>query len=130
MTFSLRRVDVITVFAEDVAETKSFYEEVLGLPVTFENEDSAVFTLENMLVNVLHVSGGPELVAPATIGDPDAGSRFVLAMFVDDVDEACAELAERGVMLLNGPVDRPWGVRTASFTDPAGHIWEIAQDLE
>jgi uncharacterized glyoxalase superfamily protein PhnB len=34
------------------------------------------------------------------------------------------------VVLLNGPVDRPWGVRTASFTDPAGHIWRIAQDLD
>ena len=26
-------------------------------------------------------------------------------------------------------LNRPWGVRTASFTDPAGHIWEIAQEL-
>ena len=33
------------------------------------------------------------------------------------------------VELLNGPVDREWGVRTASFTDPDGHIWEIAQKL-
>ena len=31
-----------------------------------------------------------------------------------------------GVELLNGPMDRPWGIRTASFKDPAGHIWEIA----
>ena len=41
----------------------------------------------------------------------------------------CAELAARGVTLLNGPMDRPWGIRTASFTDPSGHIWEIAGDL-
>jgi uncharacterized glyoxalase superfamily protein PhnB len=34
--------------------------------------------------------------------------------------------AARGVKLLNGPIDRPWGPRTASFMDPAGHIWEIA----
>ncbi|MFH9400536.1 hypothetical protein ACH4JS_12170 [Streptomyces sp. NPDC017638] len=27
----------------------------------------------------------------------------------------------------NGPMDRPWGIRTASFEDPGGHIWEIAQ---
>ena len=40
-----------------------------------------------------------------------------------------AELAGRGVELLNGPVNRPWGVRTASFADPGGHIWEIAQEL-
>ena len=34
----------------------------------------------------------------------------------------------RGVELLNGPMDRPWGIRTAAFADPAGHIWEIAQE--
>ncbi len=22
-----------------------------------------------------------------------------------------------------------WGVRTASFTDPGGHIWEVAQEV-
>jgi uncharacterized glyoxalase superfamily protein PhnB len=48
---------------------------------------------------------------------------------VDDVDSVTAGLAEHGVSLLNGPVNRPWGLRTAAFTDPAGHVWEIAQDL-
>ncbi len=38
----------------------------------------------------------------------------------------CAELASRGVELLNGPMNRDWGIRTASFTDPDGHIWEVA----
>ncbi len=45
---------------------------------------------------------------------------------VDDVDAMCAELSRRGVELLNGPMDRPWGIRTACFRDPAGYIWEIA----
>ncbi len=57
------------------------------------------------------------------------GARFQLTIGVLAVDEVCAELARRGVTLLNGPVNRPWGVRTASFTDPGGHIWEIAEDL-
>jgi uncharacterized glyoxalase superfamily protein PhnB len=26
-------------------------------------------------------------------------------------------------------MNREWGKRTASFTDPAGNIWEIAQEL-
>ena len=59
----------------------------------------------------------------------DAGSRYQLTIGVDDVDAVCAELAQRGVTLLNGPMDRPWGIRTASFTDPGGHIWEIAHNL-
>ncbi len=49
--------------------------------------------------------------------------------WVDDADAVCAELAARGVGLLNGPMNREWGMRTASFTDPDGHIWEIAQKL-
>ena len=49
-----------------------------------------------------------------------------LTLGVDDVDAACAELAARGVELLNGPMDRPWGIRTAAFADPSGHIWELA----
>ena len=28
-----------------------------------------------------------------------------------------------------GPIDRPWGVRTAAFADPDGYLWEIAQQL-
>ena len=39
----------------------------------------------------------------------------------------CETLQARGVELLNGPMDRPWGIRTASFRDPGGYIWEIAK---
>ena len=56
----------------------------------------------------------------------DAGVRFQFTLGVDDVDAMCEELKKRGVDLLNGPLDRPWGIRTASFRDPGGHIWEIA----
>jgi uncharacterized glyoxalase superfamily protein PhnB len=52
-----------------------------------------------------------------------------LTLDVDDVDATLAELAARGVELLNGPLDREWGIRTASFRDPGGHGWEIAQRL-
>jgi uncharacterized glyoxalase superfamily protein PhnB len=51
------------------------------------------------------------------------------AVIVDDVDAVCAEIAGRGVQPLTGPADRDWGMRTATFTDPGGHIWEIAQEL-
>ena len=41
----------------------------------------------------------------------------------------CAEIAGRGVRLLTGPADREWGMRTATFAAPGGHIWEIAQEF-
>jgi len=51
------------------------------------------------------------------------------AVIVADVDAMCAELAGRGVSLLSGPADRLWGMRTVTFADPGGHIWEIAQEI-
>lgn len=129
MTLSLKSLNVINLFAEDLAGTKSFYQEVFRLPLIFEDENSALFKFENMMLMVRD-SAVPELIAPAAVGSPGDGPRFVLAMFVDDVNAVCTELAEHGVALLNGPSDRTWGMRTAIFADPSGHIWEIAQDLD
>jgi lactoylglutathione lyase len=122
-------IGAITLFAEDLERSKLFYADVFGLPVAFEDENSAVFRFENTIINLLRISAAYELIAPGTVASREAGSRFAFTIGVDDVDEVCAELARRGVELLNGPMNRPWGIRTASFTDPGGHIWEIAQDL-
>jgi len=120
-------ISTVTLFVEDLDAAKEFYGRVFGLPVVFEDPDSAVFRFGTMLVNLLKTSAAGELIGPAKVGAPDGGSRFQFTIDVDDVDVMCAELAARGVTLLNGPVDRPWGVRTASFVDPGGHIWEIAK---
>jgi uncharacterized glyoxalase superfamily protein PhnB len=86
-----------------------------------------VFGFGETLVNLLQTSAADELVAPAPVAAPGSGVRAQLTLGVDDVDAMCAELTARGAELLNGPIDRPWGIRTASFRDPGGHIWEIAQ---
>ena len=117
----------ITLFIEDLNEAKQFYQKVFDLPIVFEDGNSAVFQIGDTLINLLKTTAAKELVQPATVGSPEAGSRFVFTVHVDDVDAMCTELAARGVELLNGPMDRPWGIRTASFKDPGGHIWEIAK---
>lgn len=120
-------ISAITLFVEDLDATKRFYREVFGLPVTYEDDDSAVFGFANTLINLLRASAAHELIEPARVAAADTGSRLQLTLTVDDVDAMCEELATRGVTLLNGPMDRPWGIRTASFRDPGGHIWEIAE---
>ena len=52
-----------------------------------------------------------------------------LTVTVDDVDAAAGELVGRGATLISGPADQPWGIRTVTFSDPAGYVWELAQDL-
>ena len=120
-------ISAITLFVDDLEAARRFYVEVFGLPVFYEDESSAVFTFGETLVNLLKATEAPELVAPAPVASPDAGVRFQFTLGVDDVDATCDELRRRGVELLNGPLDRPWGIRTASFRDPGGHVWEIAR---
>jgi catechol 2,3-dioxygenase-like lactoylglutathione lyase family enzyme len=120
-------INAITLFVEDLAAAKEFYGRVFGLPVVLEDDDSVVFKLGNTMVNLLKTTAAGELIEPAAVAPREAGSRLQLTIEVDDVDAMCAELTARGVVLLNGPMNRLWGVRTASFKDPAGHIWEIAK---
>jgi catechol 2,3-dioxygenase-like lactoylglutathione lyase family enzyme len=119
-------IAAITLFVEDLDAAKDFYRRAFGLQQVFEDDNSAVFRFGETLVNLLRTAAAPELVEPARVADPAAGSRFQLTLQVEDVDDLCRRLIARGVRLLNGPMDRPWGPRTASFQDPAGHIWEIA----
>jgi catechol 2,3-dioxygenase-like lactoylglutathione lyase family enzyme len=117
----------ITLFVEDLAAAREFYQRVFGLPIHFEDDVSVVFDFGGTLVNLLQATEAPELIGPAVVAPPEVGSRFQFTLNVDDVDTVCAELTARGVELLNGPIDRPWGIRTATFRDPGGHIWEIAK---
>jgi lactoylglutathione lyase len=125
----LNSVGAITLFVEDPQRAKAFYARVFEMPVVYEDENSAVVKLDNTIINLLADSEARGLIEPAAVAEAAAGSRLQLTVWVADTDGACAHLAERGVELLNGPIDRPWGVRTASFTDPDGHIWEVAQQL-
>ncbi len=119
-------ISAITLFVEDLGATKRFYQEVFGLPIAYEDDDSTVFDFGNTIINLLRITAAHELIAPAHPAPREVGSRLQLAINVDDVDARCAELVARGVVLINGPMDRPWGIRTACFSDPGGHIWEIA----
>ena len=76
-------IAAITLFVEDLRAAKRFYSDVFRLPVHFEDDNSTVFKFGDTLVNLLQTSEAPELVAPATVANPDAsshstGSRHVM----------------------------------------------------
>jgi catechol 2,3-dioxygenase-like lactoylglutathione lyase family enzyme len=129
MTEPLNAVGAITLFVEDRDRARVFYQRAFGAPPVYEDGNSAVFKLENMVVNLLVRQEAHDLIHPAPVAAPDAGSRFQLTVWVDDTDATCSELSRRGIELLNGPIDRHWGLRTAAFADPDGHIWEVAAEI-
>ena len=129
MSEPLNNVGAITMFVADRDRAKSFYERAFDAESVYEDGHSIAFKFENMIVNLLVASEADDLISPAVVAAQDAGSRFQLTIAVNDVDAACEDLAIRGVELLNGPIDRPWGMRTAAFADPDGHIWEVAAKI-
>ena len=126
MSESLNSVGAITMFVDDRQRSKSFYEKAFGVAVVHEDENAVAFKFENMVVNLLELGAADELIAPATVARGEAGARFQLTIWVEDTDAVCAELTSRGISLLNGPMNREWGLRTAAFADPDGYIWEVA----
>ena len=126
MSEPLNALGAITMFVADRDRSKEFYERAFASAPVHEDDNSVVFQLENTVVNLLVDTEAPGLIAPARVAARDAGARFQLTFWVDDTNAVVAELERRGVELLNGPLDRPWGLRTAAFADPDGYIWEVA----
>jgi catechol 2,3-dioxygenase-like lactoylglutathione lyase family enzyme len=129
MSFTVAGLGALTLFVDDLPAVTAFYRDVLRLEAVHHDDVSTVFELGGTLLNVLAVSAAPDVVAPARPVAVGASPQMLLSLWVEDVDAACRGLQDRGVVLLNGPVDRAWGKRTAAFTDPAGAVWELAQDL-
>jgi lactoylglutathione lyase len=119
-------VGAITLFTDDKAAAKEFYARAFDAAPLMEDDTSVLFRFENTMINLVDSKAAAEMIAPGTVG---TGSRLQLTIFVENADETIEELRGRGVELLNGPLDRPWGQRTAAFADPDGHIWEVAQPI-
>ncbi|MEO7268844.1 MAG: VOC family protein [Knoellia sp.] len=119
-------IEIVTLFVEDLDAARTFYVDVLDTEVVYADEASTVLKFSNILFNLLQVDNAATLVEPTVVGGPSSGARALWTIMVDDADSAYAELTKRGATFLNGPVDRPWGRRTAAFADPAGNVWEIA----
>jgi catechol 2,3-dioxygenase-like lactoylglutathione lyase family enzyme len=130
MTPRIDHISAISLFVEDLQASKAFYLEIFDVKVIYEDESAVTVQFANLIINLLHVDNAPEIIEPGIVAPRDSGSRFQLSVWVEDVDAVCRALKARGVTLLAGPKNRPWGKRTANFVDPAGHSWEVGQILD
>ena len=102
---------------------------MLGLGVHFEDADSVGFSIEGMAFIVLQVDRARLQLQGEPTATPRSGATAFLTTFTSDVDAVHADLVERGIGFFQQPTDQPWGMRTAYFKDPDGHVWELAQSI-
>jgi lactoylglutathione lyase len=126
---AINDVGAIILFVADLQRSRVFYHEVLGLDVEFEDDVSVGFKIEGLAFIVLQVDRARVQLQGEPTATPSAGATAFLTHFTYGVDALHANLVERGVSFFQTPTDQPWGMRTAYFKDPDGHVWEIAQPI-
>lgn len=134
-----QRIHVVTLAVEDLERALAFYRDGLGLEspgiggTEFVGDDRspggavAMFKLRGGLILSLYGRADLAKEAGIPVGPPTSGD-FSLGHLVpsrEAVDALLAEAVAAGAEPLGEPHDRPWGIYSAYFRDPDGHLWEI-----
>jgi catechol 2,3-dioxygenase-like lactoylglutathione lyase family enzyme len=128
-TEPLLTISAISLMTENLAASKAFYTDVFGARVLNEDAESCAVKFNNVIINLLVSTAGEDLIQPSKVAPPESGKRFQFSIWTEDLDAAMAKLQSKGVKFLTGPEVKPWGLRTVTFDDPAGHSWEVGQNV-
>lgn len=109
------KLDHLCLSVRDVAKSRDWYHETLGLEVEFELPERKFAALKD------ESDFGLLLLQGAVGSDP---TRIQISFQVKDVDELYSRLAARGVKFDHPPEKRVWGYGP-QLTDPDGYILQF-----
>jgi uncharacterized glyoxalase superfamily protein PhnB len=124
-----QRVSLITLGVADVARARRFYEQ---LGWRGQEVEETVFFQAGAMAVVLW--GRDKLAADSGIVDDDGAGGFggvALAQNVRtdaEVDAIVGAAAQAGATVTRPPAPTFYGGYAGCFTDPDGHVWEIAHN--
>ena len=117
--FKIEKVNMIVIHVREMERSIRFYRDVLGLSFDFAEEGMAYFSIgdESEKVSLmLHLTSEPE---PADHG-------IGLDLKVNAIEAMVSVLREAGVLIVQNPIEREWGVKEAVIADPDGYkLWVI-----
>jgi catechol 2,3-dioxygenase-like lactoylglutathione lyase family enzyme len=133
------RIHVITLAVDDLERALTFYRDGLGFEspgivgTEFVGDDAnpggaaAMFDLDGGLILSLYGRSDLAKDAGIEVGTPSSGEFSIghLVASREEVDGVLAQAVAAGAVSLGEPHDRPWGIYSAYFRDPDGHLWEI-----
>ena len=122
-------IALIGLGVRDFDRAKRFYSEGLGWPILQEQGEWVCFSLGDGS-SALTLYPWDELAAEAGVpaeGDGFRGITFAYNVRSEDrVDEVLAEAETAGGKITKPPARTSWGGYSGYFTDPEGHMWEVA----
>jgi lactoylglutathione lyase len=111
------------------AASREFYSTILGFTIKREvaAEEFCQFALNNCFLAIYGRSHFEKLFPIGTL--KQSGGAVYSFPDSKDIDADYEQLKGKGVNFIVAPTTQPWGQRTAYFTDPDGHLWELQQWL-
>ena len=120
---------VTMIYVDDVGRSRDFYRDVVGLELAADYGTYAEFTWGNLVLGLRSRDNARRQFADA-VAASRTGASHQVTVHVDDVDGFAARLSDGGADVLHPPTDQAWGMRSASFRDPDGHVWEICEPTD
>ena len=118
------RLTAVTLGVADVPRAVAFYE-ALGMKAQMQIDEVAFLPLNGLVLCLYR-----DLAADAAVeGDGRGRGLTALAHNVRkrlEVDATLAEAKAAGATVTREAHDADWGGRSGYFTDPDGHLWEVA----
>jgi catechol 2,3-dioxygenase-like lactoylglutathione lyase family enzyme len=112
-----QHINVIGILVDDLETALAFYVDVLG----FEKRTDAPFGDGGRFVTVAPKGAETELALSVRTAADDHVKLMPISCAVDDVDAVCDHLRANQVEIVAGPLDEPWGARSATFKDSSGN---------
>ncbi len=123
----IRSIDYTVVYARQMDAMRQFYEKTMGFSLHRVLSPQWIEFRVGSNILALAANGG-RFKDPAP---PIGALSLQLAFRVSPAEVAtcAAVLVERGVEILDGPTDQPFGHRTLFFRDPDGNVLEIYAEI-
>jgi uncharacterized protein len=123
-----QRVHLITLGVDDLDRSREFYRALGWAPVADAPPGIVVYDLYGAS---LALYPRADLARDMGRDLPHGSGALTLACNVREraeVAEVVAAARAAGAEILREPHDTPWGGHIAYFTDPDGHVWEVAHN--
>ncbi len=121
------RITLLTLGVDDLARSLVFYRDGLGLPTEGITGDVVFFKLQGAWLCLYANASLARDAGFESIAEGFAG--FSIAHNVrtrDEVDILLDQAQQAGATITSPAKELHWGGYVGYFTDPDGHVWEIA----
>jgi catechol 2,3-dioxygenase-like lactoylglutathione lyase family enzyme len=121
---SLVNLNTARIFVLDLAQAEAFYARTLSLPLRAGGASHGF---------CLFAPGSTQLIVEAVAADAPDDEQLLVGRFtglsfaVESVEQTYRDLLAKGVRFTEAPEPQPWGGVLATFQDPAGNAFQLAQ---